>query len=179
MFPLCCRVLLAGEYEAQFAGQPERRAEHERYCLMFTTGREWPEGPLVADLLSEGNALHLVNDPIGSGRQANCEFVEVLSRGWPLLFAVVVEPVTPGEELLLKYGEGYWSNVAQQHMRAGQFRRAGLLARAVLEEQLARLGQENRQVAATLELIADAHEQLGARPAPPTPPRVGFVGCVC
>mmetsp|Transcript_30818 Transcript_30818/g.73226 ORF Transcript_30818/g.73226 Transcript_30818/m.73226 type:complete len:496 (-) Transcript_30818:102-1589(-) len=160
VFPLCCRVALLSEYQTLFANA-EDRAEHDRYALQLTTGRDWDEGPLMADLLSDGNALHFINDPIGSDTPANCEFVEVLSRGWPLLFAVVVEPIEEGQELLLNYGEGYWTNVACHHMRLGNYEVAGNLGRAVLEAQIAKIGSENRSVASTLEMIADAHEQLG------------------
>jgi len=41
--------------------------KYEIGCVF--AGRDWPEGPLMADLLSDGNALHFINDPIGSDNE--------------------------------------------------------------------------------------------------------------
>lgn len=45
---------------------------------------------------------------------SNLVFVEVLYKGWPYVFIATVKPVAAGEELLLDYGDHYWSSRARR-----------------------------------------------------------------
>ena len=51
---------------------------------------------------------HLLNDPIGTDRDANC--MECPLVGGVVTAICVVRPVQKGHELLMGYGESYWSD---------------------------------------------------------------------
>lgn len=51
---------------------------------------------------------HMINDPKGTGKRANC--CEVRLAGGAALAIMITAPVRAGEELLLKYGNPYWSS---------------------------------------------------------------------
>jgi hypothetical protein len=45
---------------------------------------------------------------------SNLVFVEVLYKGWPYVFVATVKSVAAGDELLLDYGDQYWSSRARR-----------------------------------------------------------------
>tara|TARA_B100001057_G_scaffold479563_1_gene551362 strand:+ start:1702 stop:2556 length:855 start_codon:yes stop_codon:yes gene_type:complete len=49
---------------------------------------------------------HMINDPKGTGKRANC--TEVPLAGGAAMAIMITAPIRAGEELLLKYGKGYW-----------------------------------------------------------------------
>ena len=61
---------------------------------------------------SYGNQLMAINDPRGSRRSSNCEFIEYDYKGWPHVCVVALGTVEPGAELLLEYGTStYWKDM--------------------------------------------------------------------
>jgi len=51
---------------------------------------------------------HILNDPQGSGRAANC--VECYLAGGAVIGILATENITTGSELLMEYGAKYWKN---------------------------------------------------------------------
>ena len=50
---------------------------------------------------------------------ANCQIVETRGAGgWPHVFVATVAPLAPGDELLMRYGAGYWRHHTRRR-RAG------------------------------------------------------------
>jgi len=110
VFPITCRIFLESDYSAHYDDLHEWQ-QHERYTLTFKHNEDknkWHSNPVVADLAGMGNELMFVNDPKGSGKDANVEFVEYWHLGWPFLFAVTMKRIPEGEWLLIDYGEQYW-----------------------------------------------------------------------
>ena len=87
-------------------------------------------------------SLGLVNDPRGLGVSANMKFEPVVIRGWPYLFMQAIREIAPMEELLVDYGEAYWSgNVS--------------IPRRALDEHFEKLGEHARGWCATNPLVVE------------------------
>ena len=60
--------------------------------------------------LSDPGTAALLRQVVGRVTPSrNVQFVRVHDRGWPHMFIVAVRELSQGEELLLDYGEQYWS----------------------------------------------------------------------
>ena len=60
---------------------------------------------------SPGLCGHMINDPRGTGVEANC--VECPIAGGALIGILTLRDVREGEELLMDYGERYWQARSQ------------------------------------------------------------------
>jgi len=60
---------------------------------------------------SPGLCGHMINDPRGTGAEANC--VECPIGGGALIGILTLRDVREGEELLMDYGERYWQERSQ------------------------------------------------------------------
>ena len=91
VFPVQCRVLLESDYEGITMQKTlATSSSHNVYCFEHTPiwdengmqkkkkkGEKQDGKKLIADLLDNGNEAMMVNDCLGSGKNANVAFLEV------------------------------------------------------------------------------------------------------
>ena len=56
------------------------------------------------------------------GRHQNVKFYEILVNNWPRVFAVAMEDIKPGQELLGDYGQDFWKNFRLMMKRQTQLK---------------------------------------------------------
>lgn len=90
--------------DASLSG-PHARLEWDDYKMSADTGESIAFYGNPARY-SANACGHLLNDPTGTDREANCMFCPLL--GGAVTTICVVRPVQRGQELLIRYGNGYW-----------------------------------------------------------------------
>lgn len=61
----------------------------------------------------KGNECMFINDARGCpnpSRAENVMFLEILRKGWPHIFVVSMQAISPGSELKISYGKNYWKD---------------------------------------------------------------------
>jgi len=92
----------------------------------------WLQDKLVLSMVGDGDALALINDPeiepLASRHaaekprlvaRANVLPVLVSFLGIPLVFMVASRDIGAGDELLMRYGRGYWDSLRSRLLSAG------------------------------------------------------------
>ena len=69
---------------------------------------------ISVDAEKYGNEFRFVNDYHGVIPAPNVRFSRAVAGGLIRIFVVTILPITEGQELLIQYGEEYWSAHAQQ-----------------------------------------------------------------
>jgi hypothetical protein len=98
-----------GEYSVELHGCSSELGSGDRLAPCFCT----PEIELVIDASRDINPIGYINDfRDQSGRRLrhpNAQFISILVKGWPHIIAMATEAVPMGGEILVDYGERFWT----------------------------------------------------------------------
>lgn len=108
----------SGTYIGEYAGEVFAcdGSSESLYVAKFENSFEAEETDLVRiDGLKIGNEMRYINDSRNTGKPVNVQFILAWIGGCLHLFVVSIADIKKGEEILIDYGEEYWSVLEDWH----------------------------------------------------------------
>lgn len=102
-----------GEYIGEYAGRVLDKVEEpfSHYLVDFSNPHSEGCEKVWVDALVEGNETRYINDAMNTGLTINVTFRKMFLDGVMRVYVQVTSPIKEGNEVLVDYGEGYWSNM--------------------------------------------------------------------
>lgn len=103
----------AGDYIGSYGGEIKRAEEDGVANWNPYQLTPDPEGDYYIDGLAIGNELRYCNDPRGTDKQPNAQFYQSDAKvgGYYVCDVYAIEDISPGDEILVSYGDGYWESL--------------------------------------------------------------------